>query len=59
MKAKPDPLLTIEDAVYEAVAHVEDGTDADVMRFASKVFGKRITKEQFDRAIKALPRRGP
>jgi hypothetical protein len=39
--------------------NVEDGSDSDVIRYAAKVLCKRITKAQFDRAVKALPKRGP
>jgi hypothetical protein len=51
--------LAIAAAPYEDLAHVAHGSDSDVIWYASKVFGERITKAQFDRAIKALPGRGP
>jgi hypothetical protein len=49
MKRKSPASLTIANAVYWVVAHVEDGTDAEVIRYASKVFGKPITKAEFNR----------
>jgi len=44
--------LAIAAADSDDLAHVAHGSDSDVIWYASKVFGKRITKAQFDQAIK-------
>jgi hypothetical protein len=49
---------TITDAVYAAIFEREDATDAQLIAYASKRHGKRITKVQFNRAVRACSRRG-
>jgi hypothetical protein len=49
---------TITDAVYAAIFEKEDASDAKLIAYASKRHGKRITKTQFKRAVRACSRRG-
>lgn len=57
MKAKPKPRLSLADAVYEAIADLEDASDAQLIRHVSKLCGKRITGKQFKRAVASLGNR--
>jgi hypothetical protein len=38
---------TVTEAVYAAIADLEDGTDAQLIAYASKRCGKKITPAQF------------
>jgi hypothetical protein len=49
---------SITDAVYAAIADLEDGTDAQLIAYASKRCGKKITPAQFKRALKECSKRG-
>ena len=56
MKAKPTKRETVNDAVYAAIADLEDATDAELIAYASKSCGKKITPAHFKRAIQACSR---
>jgi hypothetical protein len=45
--------MGIIDNIYAAIADLEDGTDKELIAYASKRWGGRITKAQFERAVKA------
>jgi hypothetical protein len=49
---------TVTDAVYAAIADLEDSTDAELIAYAAKRCGKKITPVQFKRAIAACSRIG-
>jgi hypothetical protein len=49
---------TVTEAVYAAVADLEDASDAELIAYASKRCGKKITPAQFKRAVKACSRIG-
>jgi hypothetical protein len=53
MKVKPIKRETVNEAVCAAFADLEDGTDAQLIAYASKRCGKKITPAQFKRAVKA------
>jgi len=45
--------MGIIDNVYAAIADVEDAMDKELIAYAYKRWGGRITKGQFERAVKA------
>jgi hypothetical protein len=53
IKEKPTERQTITEAVYAAIADLEDCTDAQLIAYASKRCGKKITPAQFKRAVQA------
>ena len=59
MKSKPShPYRTIADAVYTAIYDVDGGSEEQVIRRASKLYGKPVTKAQFKRALRSFDYRG-
>lgn len=57
-KARTRPRFTIADAVYKAINQLDGAPDKQVMARASKLCGKTVTRERFDRAIKSFYDRG-
>jgi hypothetical protein len=59
MKSKSTrPKRTIEDAVYTAIHDVDGGSEEDVMKRASELYGETITKAQFESALESFDYRG-
>jgi hypothetical protein len=56
MKTKQTKRESVTDAIYAAIADREDATDAQLMAYASKRCGKKITPAQFKRTVKACAR---
>jgi hypothetical protein len=52
------PALTIEDAVYSAIDDVDGGSEEEVMKRASELYGQTISKAQFDSALESFDYRG-
>jgi hypothetical protein len=58
MKPSPRRTLTIADAVYKAINHVDGGSEKQVIKAASKILKKPVTLAQFRRALKSFDTRG-
>jgi hypothetical protein len=58
MKSRPNPRpRSIADAVYVAIQDVDGGSEEQVMKRASKLCGRPVTKAQFKRALTSFDKR--